>query len=493
VPIGLLSRLLYVTSLLLYLALSPQAITLNMAQRDVFSHVDGVEQKAGRLVLESQEGQWTELFKGKPSFGYVTGVFSFFDKLFFFDSPVPAGSDGGDIYVWDQKLGKPAKIGAVQEQGVTYMRQNGKNLYIPGPDAMESWDKANIYRSTDSGQKWTKVRTIPNGVHVWDLCFWRGKLYVSTGSVKKAEGYGAVLESSDDGKTWKEVLAAYPPDKKKQFARCYVLIPLPDGLYASWIVVDNDPKKPGPRQQNDFYRYDGKKWTPLTLFTAPPRTPYFGLRHREFRDFSLIGARGTSFMLRDGRVTALEGLGNLTVLDFCALDEKELLAVATDGQTKESAIYRASIAPFGDRLTGFTKTAALPAGQEGLAVQVVNGKTYVGTRAEGGGRLLSEGAVTDGFAITKPVRVRNRSSIRVTWEGQQPAGSSLQFQVHAARSQREVLRMTDWPETPGTTSPASLTLKGLPQGEIWIQLKLVLRSDNGVSMPELSSLRIEPL
>lgn len=464
-----------------------------MADRGSLAHTDGLERKSERLVLESRPGEWIELFKGNPKFGYVTGIFTFGDRTFFFDSPVPAGTNGGDIYVWDTKQNKARKVGQVQEQGVTYMRQFNKNLYIPGPDAIESWDLANFYKSGNNGEKWSKVRTIPNGVHVWDLCFWRGKMYVSTGSVKKGEGYGAVLESSDEGKTWKESLAAYPPDRKNQFARCYALIPQPDGLYASWLAIDNDPKKPGPKATTDFYKFDGKTWTPLTLFPSPPRTPYFGLRHREFRNFALVGCRGSSFMLRNGKVQRLEGLEDVTVFDFATLNDKEVIAVATDPQLKASATYKAPVAPLGDRVGKFVKFADLPEGHEGISLSVVGEKPFVGTKAEDGGAILTEGTAEEGYAYTKVVRVRNRGTMRISWEGSQPPGSSMQFQVHAARSQRDVVRMTDWAEVQEAPSPKSFEVKGLPTGDVHVQLRIVMRTNGKGALPELRSLKIEAL
>lgn len=331
--------------------------------------------------------EWQELFKGRADFGFVTGVHWIENKLFFFDSPAPAGSDGGEVYVWDFASQKAHKVFQVQEQGVTTMRQVGGALYIPGTDAMESWDLGNVYRSADRGETWKKLRSIPVGVHVWDVCGWRGKLYASTGSVRDGKGYGAVCVSTDQGQTWTESLMAYPPAPQtaSQYARCYVLIPTEGALYASFVARDNQKVLDTP--DREFYRFDGRSWTPIKLLPERIGTPYFGLRHREVRGVSFLLGRPNSFLLKSGKASVLKGLEKLTTF-MVAAHGQHVYAVASTSDGKSSAVYRAVLEKV---LTGdgtFEKAFDLPSDQEGISLEVAWDSLYVGTRAKYGGRLL---------------------------------------------------------------------------------------------------------
>lgn len=334
------------------------------------------------------QGDWTELYKGKAEFGYVTGVHWVKGKLFFLDSPIPAGSDGGDVYIWDLESGRARRVLQVREQGVTTIREIGSKLAIPGTDAMESWDLGNLYVSLDKGDSWQKVRTIPVGVHIWDVCEWRDKLYTSTGSVRDGFGYGAVCESDDGGRTWKESLMAYPPDRKEknQFARCYALIPTPDGLYASFVARDSQKTVDTP--ERDFYRFDGRAWSPIKLLPERVGTPYFGLRHREFGDAALIMGRPNSYLLRGGKVHKLKGLEERTTFMATLAGADDLYAVASSADGKSSKVYRASLKSVLAGTGGFVEAFDLPEGQEAIAIEAARGGLYVGTRSKDGGRLL---------------------------------------------------------------------------------------------------------
>jgi hypothetical protein len=335
----------------------------------------------------AQAAELVELFRGSKSFGYVTGIHSAYDRLFFFDSPVPAGSDGGDVYQFDLESRKARRVFQVQEQGVSVLRAFGGKLYIPGADAMEGWDLGNFYVSHDKGESFLKVRTIPVGVHIWDLTQWRGKLYVSTGSVRDGKGYGAVCESADGGKTWAETLIARPdaPQEAGQFGRCYALIPTEDALYASFVARDSQKLLPTP--EREFYRYDGKAWTPVKLLPARVQTPYFGLRHREIGDASFILGRPDSYVLKGRRALKLAGLESRSTFMVALRGKDELYAVASSLDGKQSALYRASFAEVRTGKGSFEKVMEMKPGEEAISLEVHRGRLILGTKSEAGGGL----------------------------------------------------------------------------------------------------------
>lgn len=82
------------------------------------------------------------------------------------------------------------------EQIDRYKILNGQ-LYIPGFDARENHKWGNFYRrGLDS--HWDKKRTIPKGLHVFDMAYFDNKL---VGGILSSKG-AAVVVSEDDGETW---------------------------------------------------------------------------------------------------------------------------------------------------------------------------------------------------------------------------------------------------------------------------------------------------
>lgn len=344
---------------------------------------------AASLLSPIQPTAWTEVFKGNPSFGYCTSLRSVGGRLLFSDSPAPAATDGGDVYILDR--GVTTKVYEVQEQGISVIRSHGNRIYIPGVDATEDWTLGNFYRSTDKGDRWTKMRNIPVAVHVWDIAEWRGDLYVSTGSVRDGKGYAAVCQSSDQGTTWVESLVAKPVKEDEEFARSYVLLPLKDGLYATYVALSNTTGRAIEDAPQDIYKFDKKAWVPLKLFPSPPRLKYFGLRAKVMGDgdYALIGSLGTSWMLKEGVTTQLTGLDGMSVFDFVAAPDGYTYAVATETATSLSALYRCQTSEVAGGQPSFSRFYDLPSGQEGIALEWHDGRLFVGTKASDGGRIFS--------------------------------------------------------------------------------------------------------
>jgi len=88
---------------------------------------------------------------------------------------------------------------ADDEQLSAYRIINGR-LCAPGMDAREDWSFGNFYRLEDTG--WKKHRTIPNGVHVYDLYDYKGELFVHL------TGGSVVMSSTDSGASWRNVPGA---------------------------------------------------------------------------------------------------------------------------------------------------------------------------------------------------------------------------------------------------------------------------------------------
>lgn len=96
------------------------------------------------------------------------------------------------------------------------------SLYIPGHDPKEDWKLGNFYRRGKGvSGKWEKMRTLPDGVHCYDMAEFDGKLL--------ACGYGT-YESVDSGKTF----------LRKPGPRYYAFLSFPRAVYA---VADAAPER----------------------------------------------------------------------------------------------------------------------------------------------------------------------------------------------------------------------------------------------------------
>ena len=106
----------------------------------------------------------------------------------------------GPIDVWSFDAGGDFRMEyKMDEEQVDIFRGYGGKLFIPGKDATESWAYGNLY--IKDNDKWQKLRTIPNGIHVRDVALFKGNICVSISS----SDYYEVLESSDMGQTWKSL------------------------------------------------------------------------------------------------------------------------------------------------------------------------------------------------------------------------------------------------------------------------------------------------
>ena len=84
----------------------------------------------------------------------------------------------------------------VNDEQIHRYRVIGSDLVVPGHDPLESWDLGNFYRLRDGA--WDKVRTIPRGIHNYDMFVHDGALFASLGTAR----CGKLGRSTDGGETW---------------------------------------------------------------------------------------------------------------------------------------------------------------------------------------------------------------------------------------------------------------------------------------------------
>ncbi|MBD0379734.1 hypothetical protein [Paenibacillus sedimenti] len=121
-----------------------------------------------------------------------------------------------------------------EEQIDIFKVLNGK-LYIPGNDARdEGWEFGNYYKL--EGNEWIKYRNVPNGIHVYDMAYYEGKLFVAIGTDSTPD----VLMSEDDGLTWTKIGSI----GGKNPPRAYTLFEFKKKLFAVSTIAAKNNKWP---------------------------------------------------------------------------------------------------------------------------------------------------------------------------------------------------------------------------------------------------------
>jgi len=156
----------------------------------------------------------------------------------------PAVSPGAiDVWSYSPARDSFTKDFTVDEEQVDRYKIYDGKLYIPGHDPRESWSLGNFYRKDLTG--WKKFRTIPYGIHTYDLEWHGGYMFAATGT----QYGGEVSRSSDLGRTWKRFHLSWE--------RAYTLFKLGGKLYVSSFGTQ-------------VHRYAGGTFTPVSAASFFP-------------------------------------------------------------------------------------------------------------------------------------------------------------------------------------------------------------------------------
>jgi hypothetical protein len=85
----------------------------------------------------------------------------------------------------------------VDDESINSFDVVGNQLVTAGFDPREAWELGNFYRLEPEG--WRKYRTIPWGIHAYQLTEFEGKLFIG---ISTDHLHPSLLSSSDQGKTW---------------------------------------------------------------------------------------------------------------------------------------------------------------------------------------------------------------------------------------------------------------------------------------------------
>ncbi len=188
------------------------------------------------------------------------------------DPCLNAGTSHGGIDIWQWNFSTFTFVNefTVQEESIDRYKFGGNGVpTVPGRDAIEDWQYGNFYTLETNG--WLKHRTIPGGIHEFDIISPNGMLYAAGSNLGDGPGGGmsGTLRSSlqvsfNAGNTWVDALC--DGVMCPTLNRMYRFFAYGGSQYVTQEYLENiDPNHPPLHlHQNDIYRLvSGRDWTKL--------------------------------------------------------------------------------------------------------------------------------------------------------------------------------------------------------------------------------------
>lgn len=175
-------------------------------------------------------------FLEKPVFARnVWDMQVFNGQLYFGHGDAVENSGPIKVFSYDPSSSQFTSDFTVDDEAINSFNIIDNQLLIPGYDPRESWDLGNFYRLEN--KVWHKYRTIPWGVHAYQLLEFAGKLFITIGTDDVHPG---LLSSSDQGATWVDMSGNQFNDR-----RFNKLIVLNSQLYATGLLETGTVKLEG--------------------------------------------------------------------------------------------------------------------------------------------------------------------------------------------------------------------------------------------------------
>jgi hypothetical protein len=140
----------------------------------------------------------------------------------------------GPVSLWtlDPATGRVARGFRTGEEQVDAFRVLNGQLYVPGQDPRGWGSRGTFYRLEAGG--WARHRTVPHGIHTFDLAWHGGRLFAAIGG-RGTPGQPTLLASTDRGLTWAPATT--------ETRRMLVLFEHRGRLYAApKLRTDTDPR-----------------------------------------------------------------------------------------------------------------------------------------------------------------------------------------------------------------------------------------------------------
>lgn len=158
------------------------------------------------------------------------------------------------ILAYNIETRKWETAGTAADEAIQRFVEIEGTLYAPGIDPLEGWEYGNYY--VLNGEKWQKMRNLPNGLHNFDMIEFDGKIFAGLGTETLGN---TVAVSQDKGESFSFVSlyreGALLDTTGYEYSRTYAFVEYNGSLYA-WVTF----KKSNTLEYDRFiFRYeDGK-------------------------------------------------------------------------------------------------------------------------------------------------------------------------------------------------------------------------------------------
>ncbi|MBQ6042644.1 MAG: hypothetical protein IJL41_00715 [Clostridia bacterium] len=166
------------------------------------------------------------------------------NKLYVGSGDLSANSGPVEMWCYDDVYGEWQMGGRLPEEEISRFYFYNGALYCPGADSQESWDFASFYYN--DGDSWTKMRSIPNASHCFDLAFADGKIFAAIENEAETQ-YLYIAVSDNGGVSFSIVPLMRGGARVKRTAFIQNVFSIENSVYA----LDS---------QNNVYKYDGSKF-----------------------------------------------------------------------------------------------------------------------------------------------------------------------------------------------------------------------------------------
>lgn len=161
----------------------------------------------------------------------------------------------GPVEIWRYDIAGNVftQSGTVPDEEVNRFSFIFDTLVAPGIDPKEEWDWGNFYAY--EGGEWVKHRTLPGGVHCFDIVEYSGMIFAGLG-VEDGAGYSPIVYAFDINDPFKP-LSLYKDGAPRdtagyEYIRVYDFFLVGEDLYALLYLYDSEGQLP---HAYELYRY----------------------------------------------------------------------------------------------------------------------------------------------------------------------------------------------------------------------------------------------
>lgn len=444
----------------------------------------GVTWDSQRSALTLSSDPTRLLFVARPdasTTGYANSIWDLgtYDGRLYLGYGDPWNNHGPvDIVSYDPATGAlTAEMPDVPEEqlGGWFQGVDGR-FYVSGSDSQEDWTFGSVY--VNDGVAWSKLRTIPRGVHIYRVVQFPGRLFADYASdAPSPVPYISALVSTDLGATWSYERVDDNPGPRPMVIDDLELVFHRSGpkLYAIFAMDLGSPD-----EVRRLYRYDGHIWERVVI--TDPRGEFLPYRMIAFGSQILAAGfiRNSQTGYRSSAVYVLDGqtqrevsflLGKYLPRESCTVHDAWLYCLLQQPSSGDPvaayALYRTT-----DLSTWETVAApvTLVPGVFPRSLAFAAERLYVGA-IHNGWQETSPGIIE-----LTPALVYTIENATLEWDADVPEGTQITFRLRSSVNNYVALMSKPFvgPDgSPGTAFETSgEALNAMHNGDVLLQLTL---------------------